>query len=189
MGRKSSYLQLSESKDREAYNLLLNCYHVEMRHLKECGLSQNRVNSYLKEKLLEKIQTQDKTVYKLSDKGYKTLERTLGAEHCRYHSQGLEHNLRLADRYCEIVRDNPQVIWKNEEDLKRERREIVSELRERGQFILAEKLSLSSVPDAVVSGEVNYAIDIVTDNYSSTTIELKEEYCECMSLECKFEKI
>lgn len=185
--RKSNYLQLSETKDRESYNLLLNCCHVSRNHLNEY-ISNNRINAYLKEKLIERIQTKDRECFRLTDKGYKRFEKEIGSSHFRYHSRSIEHDLKLSDKYIEIMRDRNNE-WKNEEDLKQERKQILDSLREEGRFHDMERLSMFSVPDCVILGDISYGFDIVTDNYSNSQIESKEEYCELMNLECKFEKI
>ena len=86
--RKSNYLIISETKDAGAYGLLLNCRHVTAEHLKEVGASENRINSYLKQNLIERVQTQDFNGYRLTDKGYRQFDRALdGADNRRYHSQ------------------------------------------------------------------------------------------------------
>ena len=44
--RKSDYLQLSENKDREAYNLLLNCRHCLKEQLNKAD--KQFIKDYLK---------------------------------------------------------------------------------------------------------------------------------------------
>lgn len=189
MARKSSYLQLSETKDRQGYNLLLNCRHVLSEHLREVGVSQNRINSYLKEKLIERVDIQNNSVYRLTDKGYKQFDKMLGAENMRYHSQSPEHDIALAQRYIETLREYPQMRWQNEEDLKAMRRDMIAECRERGDFSRMEKLEMSSVPDCVIHTNISICFDIVTDSYGNADLVSKEEFAECLELECKFEKI
>ena len=66
--RKAYYVRLSQVKDEQAYSLLLNCRHCTHDQLREY-ISENRVKSYMKAKLIEKISTQQGTVYRLTEKG------------------------------------------------------------------------------------------------------------------------
>ena len=189
MGRKQHYLQLSETKDRGLCNLLTNCRHCRLDHLKAVGGSQNRVNSYLKEKLIEKIETQHGPVYRLTDKGYKQLDKQIGLENMRYHSQSIEHDLKLSDYYIKVHNENSNVIWKNEEDLKSIKRDELEQLREQGRFIEMERLENMSVTDCLITvGEVSYCYDVVTDNYSNIDIQCKEEYSEHLEVELILER-
>lgn len=52
--RKAYYVRLSQVKDEQAYSLLLNCRHCTHDQLCEY-ISENRVKSYMKAKLIEKI--------------------------------------------------------------------------------------------------------------------------------------
>lgn len=187
MARQKHYLTLSETKDRELVNLLNNCRHCRLDQLKEYS-SQNRINAYMKEKLLEKISTQSGDVYRLTDKGYKTIDRQIGLENMRYHSQSIEHDLKLSDYYIQVHRDNDNVIWKNEEDLKLMKRDMMEEMRQQGRFLDMEQLREMSVPDCVIISDVSYGYDVVTDNYSNIDIQLKEEFCETLQIELKIER-
>ena len=188
MSRQKHYLTLSETKDRELVNLLNNCRHCRLDQLKEYS-SQNRINAYMKEKLLEKISTQSGDVYRLTDKGYKTIDRQIGLQNMRYHSQSIEHDLKLSDYYIQVHRDNPNVIWKNEEDLKAMKRDEMEHLREQGRFIEMERVSEMSVTDCLITvGDVSYCYDVITDNYSNLDIQLKEEFCETLQIELKIER-
>ena len=187
MSRQKHYLQLTETKDRELVNLLNNCRHCRLEHLKEYS-SHNRINAYMKEKLLEKISTQQGDIYRLTDKGYKTIDRQIGLENMRYHSQSIEHDLKLSDYYIKCHRENPNLEWKNEEDLKAVKRDMMEEMRQQGRFIEMEQLREMSVPDCVIVSDVTYAFDVVTDNYSNVDIQLKEEFCEHLEIELKIER-
>lgn len=187
MSRKSSYLTISE-KDRNAYELLLNCRHSNLQQLKEYS-SQNRINSYLKERLVERVQGQGYDLYRLTEKGYKQFQKVLQSENMRYHSQSPKHDEMLSQRYIETKREFPNMKWQNEEDLKALKRDMISECRENRDFERLEKLEMSSVPDAIITTDVSICYDVVTDNYSNVDIIAKEEFSECLQLECKFEKI
>ena len=188
MSRKAHYLQLSETKDRGICNLLNNCRHCKLEHLRAAGASQNRINAYMKEKLLERIETQHGAIYRLTDKGYKQLDKQIGLENMRYHSQSIEHDLRLSDYYIKVISDNPNAIWKNEEDLKAMKRDELNELREQGRFLEMEQLREMSVPDCIIVSDIVYGYDVVTDNYSNIDIQLKEEFCEHLEIELRLER-
>lgn len=74
--RKAYYVRLSQAKDENAYSLLLNCRHCTHSQLREY-ISENRVKSYMKAKLIEKIDTQRGTVYRLTDKGYREFDKNI----------------------------------------------------------------------------------------------------------------
>ena len=188
MSRKSNYLIISETKDREVYNLLLNCRHSTLEQLKEFT-SQNRINSYLKEKLIERVDSQNNTVYRLTNKGYKVFDRIIGSDNLRYHSQSISHDIALSQKYIDTLREFPNRLWLNEEDLKSYKRELINEYRENRDYERLEKLERSSVPDCVIHSEISICFDIITDNYSNADIIAKEEFAECIDLKCEFEKI
>ena len=119
--RKSSYLHISHIKDKEAYSLLLNCRHCTHNQLREY-VSDNRIKKYLSAKMIEPVHIQDKTVYRLTDKGYKDFGNALIVENYRYHSNAIEHDIALSDRYIAVHREQPNCQWRNEEDLKHDRR-------------------------------------------------------------------
>ena len=188
MSRQKHYLTLSDTKDRDLVNLLNNCRHCRLDQLKEYS-SQNRINSYLREWLLEKIATQQGDIYRLTEKGYRQIEREIGLENMRYHSQSITHDLKLADYYIQVHREHSNVTWRNEEDLKSMKRDMMEQLREQGRFIEMDRLSNMSVTDCVVSvDEITYGYDVITDNYSNLDIQLKEEFCETLQIELKIER-
>ena len=125
--RKAYYVRLSQVKDEQAYSLLLNCRHCTHDQLREY-ISENRVNSYMKAKLIEKIPTQQGTVYRLTEKGYREFDKSIIHDHYRYHSNSVEHDIALADKYIQTMRDEPYCRWRNEEDLKHDRKEQIEDL-------------------------------------------------------------
>lgn len=188
--RKQHYLNISQAKDASAYALLLNCRHCTPSQLREYA-SQNRIGSYLKEKLIERVDIQGTAVLRLTDKGYREFGKSINVENCRYHSNSIEHDLALADKYITVHREHPHCVWRNEEDLKIDRRDRIDELREQGRFEAAERLLAASVPDCVITttSGISYGFDIVTDNYTQMDIVCKAEYCEEMQIEFKYERI
>ena len=82
--RKAYYVRLSQVKDEQAYSLLLNCRHCTHDQLREY-ISENQVKSYMKAKLIEKIPTQQGTVYRLTEKGYREFDKSIIHDHYRYY--------------------------------------------------------------------------------------------------------
>ena len=188
--RKAYYVRLSQVKDEQAYSLLLNCRHCIHVQLREY-ISENRVKSYMKAKLIEKIPTQQGTVYRLTEKGYREFDKSIIHDHYRYHSNSVEHDIALADKYIQTMRDEPYCRWRNEEDLKHDRKEQIEDLREQGRYEDALRLACSSVPDCVITttSGVSYGFDIVTDNYTAADIQEKIDYCEEMQIDFRSERI
>ena len=190
MSRKVHYLQIKE-QDREAYNLLLNCRHVTQEQLRTYS-STNRINSYLKEKLIEKIDIADLRVYRLTQKGYKEFEKTLGRENCRYHSNSILHDIKLAERYIQVHERYEDARWKNEEDLKREKNQLLEQLREERDFERIERIEKVSVPDCSYSSSLegqDICYEVVTDNYSNIDIQAKIDYCREFNTSISFDRI
>lgn len=187
--RKKDYLQLSEAKDRDAYNLLLNCRHSNETQLKEF-LSTNRIKAYMKQRLIEQVDIAGMRVYRLTNKGYREFEKQLGAEHNRYHSNSILHDIKLADKYIEVMKNNANVEWRNEEDLKQLRNEQLKELRTMGDFRNYERLYNSSVCDCqYICNEVNICFDVITSNYTQQTIQEKVSFASVMGSEFNSIKI
>ena len=91
--RKQHYLTISQ-RDSDAFHLLLNCgccLHSQLRSF----TSENRIRSYIKEKLIERVDIQDRFVYRLTDKGFKAFSREITPENFRYHSNSIEHDIAL----------------------------------------------------------------------------------------------
>lgn len=188
--RKSSYLNISEAKDGGVYGLLLNCRHANLEQLKEMGASQNRIENYLKQNLIERVQGQDYDLYRLTAKGYSQFDRIIGSDNKRYHSQSPKHDERLAERYVKVMKENPNAIWLNEEDLKGYKRDMMQTLREVRDYNRLEQIERMSVTDCVYYTEGHsIAFDVVTDNYSNMDIVLKEEFSEIVGCEFQLDKI
>lgn len=188
MSRKEHYLQIKE-QDRETYNLLLNCRHVTQEQLRTYS-STNRINSYLKEKLIEKVDIADLRIYRLTNKGYREFEKVLGRENCRYHSNSILHDIKLAEKYIQVHERNEAVRWRNEEDLKREKNQLLEQLREERDFERIERLEKVSVPDcSYSSGDFDICYEVITDNYSNIDIQAKIDYCREFHTSITFDKI
>ena len=96
----------------------------------------------------------------------------------RYHSQSIAHDIMLSYKYIQIHKENENIIWKNEEDLKSIKRDMIKELKEQGNYERMEQLERMSVPDSLyINDGISIGYDVVTDNYSNMDIQLKEEFC------------
>jgi len=187
--RKQNYLHLSEKKDGNAMRMLVNCRHCTKEQLLQV-ISKNRLDNYLKEKIIQKIETQNNTVYLLTDKGYKQFGAQLDMQYYRYHSQAISHDIELSQQYLDLLKSGKQFTWKNEEQLKAERREEYHKLYEQGKYSEAHRLMISSCPDAVVSHDgITYGFDVLTDNYSNQAIIEKAEYCELHNIDFQFSRV
>ena len=182
--RKSSYFRISHAKDEQAYSLLLNCRHCTHNQLREY-VSDNRIKNYLNAKMIEPVHIQDKTVYRLTDKGYKDFGNALIVENYRYHSNAIEHDIALSDRYIAVHREQPNCQWRNEEDLKHDRRAAAEQLREKGRYEAAERLMNTSVPDCKVTSStgITTCYEIVTDNYTQMDISEKYDFTMEMNID------
>lgn len=187
--RKQHYLTISQ-RDSDAFHLLLNCNCCLHSHLLNFT-SENRIRSYLKEKLIERVDIQDRFVYRLTDKGFKAFSREITPENFRYHSNSIEHDIALAQKYVSVMTQDPSSVWRNEQDLKHDRQEQVDSLREQGRFHDAERLLHTSVPDCsiTISHGISYGFDITTEHYTSEDVQLKEDFCSEMGMEFHYERI
>jgi len=187
MGRNAKpkpKIHITQAKDAAAYGLLLNCRHCTHDQLLEY-ISENRIGRYAAYQLIERVDIQDGYVYRLTEKGYRAFDQNTAVNNFRYHSNAIEHDIALADRYIAVHREHPNCVWRNEEDLKHDRRELADELREHGRYAAAERLMSTSVPDCkvIISAGVSMAIEIATSNYTQADIEAKEDFCTEMQID------
>lgn len=191
MARQKHYIKTYNEKDRQAYLFLNNVYHCRPSQL-QVFISQNRIKSWEKEKLIEKIKTANGDYYKPGSNFYKYLEQQFAKENYKYYSQSPDHDVMLAQKYIELYtslgKDN--FIWKNETDLKQEREYQLSELRDRGEWERAEMLRTAGVTDCVIqTRDTTYAYDVITSNYSQADIQSKIEYADSLQIQLITQRI
>lgn len=188
MARKKHYLQIS-NKDINVYRLLNNCCHSTREQLKYFA-TENRIKSYLKEKLIQELKTHSGTYYRLTQKGYKEFEKSFERENYKYVSQSPEHDVMLSQKYIDTYKaTDGNFKWLNETDLKQLRESQLDELRARGEWERAEILRTASITDCIIQTDVTIAYDVITDNYSKATIELKEQYAQALQIKLETQKI
>lgn len=97
----------------------------------------------------------------------------------------IEHDIALADRYIAVHREQPNCQWRNEEDLKHDRRIAAEQLREQGRYEAAERLMNTSVPDCKIttSTGISTCYEIATDNYTQMDISEKYDFTVEMNIE------
>lgn len=189
MARKKHYIATYNEKDRQAYLFLNNVRHSTKAQL-QTFISQNRIKSYLKEKLVERLQTAQGDYYKLTDKGYKIFEQQFERQNYKYNSQSPEHDIALAQKYIDTYKaTDGNFKWLNETDLKQLRDSQLDELRARGEWERAEMLRTASITDCIIQTDIIIAYDVVTDNYSKATMELKEQYAQALQIKLETQKI
>lgn len=185
MARKKHYIETYNEKDRQAYLFLNNVCHCDEEQLKTF-ISKNRVSSYIKEGLLEKLDTSYGSFYRISKKGYKVFESQFKKENYKYHSISPKHDLALAQKYIDTYKHyGPNnFLWKNEEDLKQEREYQIRELLNNREWERSEALRTSSVVDCVITTPTyTIAYDVITDNYTANNIQSKVDYATSLELQ------
>ena len=192
MSRQKHYIKTYNEKDRQAYLFLNNIRHCKPNQL-EIYISKNRISCYLKEHLIEKVKTLHGEYYKLTDKGYRTFEQKFIKENCKYHSQSPEHDCRLAQFYNELyIRFGPDnFVWKNEEDLKQERKLKLQEFSLNREYQRFELLRTASVSDCVVEFLDGSALayDVFTANYSHFDELSKAQFADALHIPFNYDRI
>lgn len=190
MKRKNYLTQLSE-RDYKAFNLL-RCTHHATKEQLNTYITDNRIKSYCKEKILEKIyhMTYKGTtvIYAVTPKGRDWIQKRVPElRHHNWYSNGTSpmHNIKLAELYIKV--DKP-AEWLTERDLREritewarenDRQDILDEIRE----------NRITMPDgAYTHGDRVICLEVTTDNYGNVLIETKSAYAEIMDYEIQFYK-
>lgn len=196
MARKSCYVKNLMNRDRLALTSVSKCGYVRSEQLKT-HISQNRIDSYCKEKLVTKEvfvnnKNESITAYKLTDKGKDTLEKNFGVKD-HYKAQSISHDVKISDRYHSIT-EKEQDSWKTEKELRNEFNDRLAEIKQEDldrydEIIDQLRAGEISMPDCAYTSETGIEIifEVVTNNYTIAELEAKENAVEIINSNATYE--
>lgn len=167
--------------------------------LDNLNIADRRITNFQRDNYIQKCSMIDKDnksitwVYRLSGKGQKYAREQLNINYF-YRSSSAQHDLVLAKTYF-ALNSAEQETWKTENQLRDEFLEALEQMRDRNDenyeqlYKQWEEREISTVDASYVNGQgEQVGLEIVTDSYGNAEIEAKEEFCNVMDLEPKFEK-
>lgn len=193
MSKKKSSIKKFQIKDERSFRALSNCGHCTREQLLSInGMSDKRINNYVKDGLISK-QISNKgnntiEAYKLTDKGRKFINRQFGINH-NYVPQNPHHDKALADKYFSLS-EKEQASWKNETVLKNEFKEQIEQYKNTDYDTykyLIENFQNGNIScvDCYYISELGQEIvyEVETNYYGQAEINAKISFCQIMKLE------
>ena len=196
------YIQAYMTTDSNALTVLSKVGHLSHHHLKQCGMSDKRIKSFIKQGVIQKVtyrnieSKQLETCYKFTQEGKEFFNLREEKEHSFYQSVSAQHDMAIAEKYFSL-NEYQRSTWLTESEIRNEFKEYVQELHDRGDFERAKELEnmyanrqLSAV-DAVYETEqgVRIAYEVITNSYGQEELRAKEEFVEIMKLVYRPERI
>lgn len=155
-------IKILYEKDYQALHMLGCCCNVSIDELKELGLSNNRINTYIRSGVVEYGQSEEEDYVRTTIAGRNYIEENTEISKC-YVSNSREHDAKLVGVYNSLS-ESEKETWQTERDLKY----IANE----SDIDMSDK---SPTDAAYTSDNGDYiCVEIVTSNYSETDIEEKE---------------
>lgn len=161
MARKANTtktIKVITTKDQQVINMLSKTGQATYSHLKELNnISTGRVQALVNTGLINVNGSNKGKVYSLGKKAYKMVSGGI------YHKAGLEHDLKLSEMYLKLTEEQRYYVKTGDEYAKEHGLEPIG------------------TPDMVIEYEteqVTEFVEVVTENYKSKDIELKETFKE-----------
>lgn len=167
------------NRDRLALTALSNCGFVTKTQLNNY-IKDNRINSYIKEKLIVKsIHVDNKnnsvTAYKLTNKGKEVLTKNFGVTN-HYSARSISHDIKLSNRYFTLS-EKEQATWRTESHIRDLFNTKMEQIREqdldRYREITEQKISMPDCSYTLETG-IEVYFEVITINYTQSDIEAKE---------------
>ncbi len=183
MARKSEYITKLNNRDIQSFRLLYFAHHIPRSLMKA---SDNRIRSYEKQGLVEKCVSisSNETIYKCTDKGRKFIGKLDGFRgHKPYiNANSSEHNSLLAQQIASLPQQL-QEKWYSERDLHDLYQNKLEELKltDYDKWEQLSKMQASACDGGIITESHIELIEITTDHYSQTDIELKEVFSQVLS--------
>lgn len=167
------------NRDRLALTSMSKCGFVTREQLNNY-IAKNRIDNYLKEKLIVKNTHVDNknnsiTAYKLTSKGKEVLTKNFGVTN-HYSARSINHDIKLSNRYFTLS-EKEKESWKTEHDIRDLFNKKLDYIKEnnydRYQEILNQKISMLDCCYTTEMGQEIY-FEVITINYSAEDIQAKE---------------
>lgn len=157
-------IKILYEKDYQALHLLGCCCNVSVEELKDIGLSNNRINTYIRSGIVEYGQSENEDYVRTTISGRSYIEENTSIGRC-YASNSREHDSKLVEVYNSLT-DTEKETWQTERELKT--------IADENDVDMNDK---SPTDAAYTSDNGDYiCIEIVTGNYSEADIEEKESF-------------
>lgn len=190
MAKIKAYMQ----SDKVSLSALSKVGFLTKEHLKELGMSERRLNNFLKNDYIAKKQyfntdtRKHEYCYSLTKEGKNFYDQREQTRHHYYQSQSPQHDLALADKYMslnQLSRDS----WRTEADIRQDFKDRLDQLHiqdpsQARQIEQDYQNRTISAVDAVYTNEqgITVAYEVVTGSYGQAEIKAKIEFATVMGL-------
>lgn len=183
-------------KDIDFFKCLSNSGHISreqsLNNL-EHKSSNKRLNTYVKNKIIEPVATRDGISYKFTKHG-KDYVKDLGIGITYFqNATSAYHDNKIAEKYLSIS-NNERQTWKNETQLREEFLNYCEQLNRqhnpKGEEILEEYRTYKkiSIPDCCYVSETEETIiwEAITNSYGQQELEAKRVFANVMNMKIEF---
>lgn len=197
MAKIKAYMQ----SDKNTLSALSKVGYLTKDHLKSLGMSDRRLNSFLKNDLIAKKQyynidtKKNEYCYTLTKDGKDFYDQREQTSHYYYQAQSPQHDLTMANKYMSLSQSSRD-SWRTESDIRHDFKMRLEQLysQDPSQARQIEQdyqnRTISAV-DAVYTNEqgVTVAYEVVTNSYGQAEIKAKMEFANIMGLTYESTKI
>lgn len=202
MSKTKSSIKKFQLKDVRSFRTLSNCGHCSRDQLLSIkGMSDKRINNYIKDGIIKKDINYDKNTksnieaYKLTDYGRTFINKNFGISH-HYVPQSINHDLEITNKYLSLT-EKEQSTFKNETVLKNEFYQLIEQYRNE-PYIDKDGTELYyddlwnryhngdfSCVDCCYTSESGQVVtyEVETNSYREQQIVAKIEFCNFMNME------
>ena len=192
MARQAHYIKTLTQKNIKVITTLYRCQYMREKDILNV-ISKHRLNSMIKEKIIEKVYSirarSPKPLYTITKKGAVWGNKNIPEvrHSARYQSTtAVKHNLKLAEIHLAAMDKGAQ--WLTEKDLQNLFFQKIEQRADRNQILehyYNHEISATDGAAVYPTGEIEL-IEVVTSFYTSSEIASKESFGEYMSADIQY---
>lgn len=185
------------NRDRQVFKAFSKCHIMNNQHFSRMNFSNKSIDRFTKMGVIEKVEYFNKNsqstehYFKLTDYGKGYCDRQVFLEKQSYYSsRGIEHDLRMADVYSQLVQDKVSFEWRTEQQLQQEFKDKMAQIRDKEPSRYAElrEQNFSAADFSItIEGSVEY-VEVITGSgsYSQSHLEAKQNFATVMNTTVQF---
>lgn len=185
------------NRDKEVLKAFSKIHIMNNQHFERMNFSNKSLDRFTKMGVIEKVEYFNKNsqstehYFKLTDYGKGYCDRHVFLEKQSYYSsRGIEHDLRMADVYSQLVQDKVDFEWKTEQQLQQEFKDKMEQIKvkEPDRYAELREQNFSASDFSItIEGEIEY-IEVVTGSgsYTQSHLEAKQNFATVMNTTVQF---
>lgn len=180
------------NRDKEVFRAFSKVHIMNNQHFSRMNFSNKSIDRFTKMGVIERVEYFNKNsqsteyYYKLTDYGKGYCDRQVFLEKQSYYSsRGIEHDLRMADVYTELVLNKMDFEWRTEQQLQQDFKDRMEQIRkqEPSRYEELREQNFSAADFSIsFNGSVEY-VEVITGSgsYTQSHLEAKENFATVMN--------